>query len=234
MNVAIIPARGGSKRIPRKNIRDFWGKPIIAYVIETALKSTLFDEVMVSTEDEEIAHIAVQYGANVPFLRSAKNANDYAGTTDVLLEVLATYERKGQIFAHGCCLYPTAPLLTPELLHRGWGLLSEQKYDTVFPVLRHSAPIQRALKIESGKARMIWPENYQARSQDLPATYYDAGQFYWFATEPLLQKKQLWTDNSGSIVISDMQAQDIDNLNDWQMAELKYQLQQQQLEREAG
>lgn len=231
MNVAIIPARGGSKRIPRKNIRDFWGKPIIAYVIETAIQSALFDEVMVSTEDEEISQIAIHYGAKVPFMRSATNANDHAGTTDVLLEVLATYESEGQIFSHGCCIYPTAPLLTTKLLKEGWDLLSDQKYDSVFPVLRHSAPIQRALKVEGSKASMIWPEHYQARSQDLTTTYYDAGQFYWFAAGPLQRKRQLWTDNSGAIIISAMQAQDIDHLDDWQMAELKYQLQQQRLER---
>jgi N-acylneuraminate cytidylyltransferase len=226
MKIAIIPARGGSKRIPRKNIRDFLGKPIIAYVIETALQSGLFDEVMVSTEDDEIAHIATQYGAQVPFHRSLANANDYAGTADVLLEVLATYAEQGRTFVYGCCLYPTAPLITPALLQAGWELLSAGEYDAVFPVLPHSHPIQRALKIENNKVSMIWPENVLARSQDLPTTYHDAGQFYWFAATPLQQKKQLLTDNASALIISNIQAQDIDNLDDWQMAELKYQLNQ--------
>lgn len=230
--IAIIPARGGSKRIPRKNIRDFLGQPIIAYVIETALRSGLFDEIMVSTEDDEIARIAAHYGATVPFRRSLANANDYASTADVLLEVLATYAEQGRTFTYGCCLYPTAPLITPALLQASWELLSSCEYDVVFPVLPHSHPIQRALKIENDRVSMIWPENRLARSQDLPQTYHDAGQFYWFAATPLQQKRQLWTDNVGALIISPMQAQDIDNLDDWQMAELKYQWGQQRLERE--
>jgi pseudaminic acid cytidylyltransferase len=229
MRIAIIPARGGSKRIPRKNIRNFLGKPIIAYVIQTALDSGLFDEVMVSTEDDEIAQVAIQYGAWVPFRRSLANANDYASTADVLLEVLATYAEHGQTFTYGCCLYPTAPLITTELLQAGWERLSAGGYDVVFPVLPHSHPIQRALKMENDKVSMIWPENALVRSQDLPATYHDAGQFYWFTTASLQQKKQLLTDNASALIIGAMQAQDIDNLDDWQTAELKYQrLQSQQ------
>lgn len=226
MKIAIIPARGGSKRIPRKNIRDFLGRPIIAYVIQTALDSGLFDEVMVSTEDDEIAHIAVQYGAQVPFRRSLTNANDHASTADVLLEVLAAYAERGQTFAYGCCLYPTAPLITPQLLQAGWERLAAGGYDVVFPILPHSHPIQRALQMDNDKVSMIWPENALVRSQDLPATYHDAGQFYWFTTASLQQKKQLLTDNASALIIGAMQAQDIDNLNDWRMAELKYQLDQ--------
>ncbi|HNS45515.1 MAG TPA: pseudaminic acid cytidylyltransferase, partial [Alphaproteobacteria bacterium] len=140
--VAIIPARGGSKRIPRKNIKPFLGKPIIAYSIETALQSRLFDEVMVSTEDDEIAVLALQCGAKVPFRRSERASNDFATTTDVLLEVLTTYQSQGKGFEFGCCIYPTAPFITIDLLGRAWQMMIDHAYDTVFPVLRFSSPIQ--------------------------------------------------------------------------------------------
>lgn len=227
-SIAIIPARGGSKRIPRKNIRPFLGKPIMAYAIEAALKSHLFTEVMVSTEDEEIAALARQYGASVPFYRSAGNANDVATTVDVLLEVLEQYMAEGRSFTYACCIYPTAPFVTAELLREGHRLLLAQPYDSVFPILRHSSPIQRALQLEDGKVSMIWPENMTARSQDLRPTYYDAGQFYWFNIAAIQHHKRLWTDNSGGIVVDEMQAHDIDTLADWQMAELKYRFQQEQ------
>jgi N-acylneuraminate cytidylyltransferase len=220
--IAIIPARGGSKRIPRKNILPFEGKPIIGYSIEAALQSRLFVEVMVSTEDEEIARIAVSFGARVPFKRSQPNAGDHATTVDVLLEVLEHYEKQGRIFDYGCCIYPTAPFVTGDLLLQGWQMMVEKGYDSVFPVLRYSHPIQRALSIQDGKVGMIWPENYAARSQDLPPAYHDAGQFYWFRTEALKLTGRLWTDNSGALLISEMQAHDIDGMDDWATAEFKY------------
>jgi len=222
-SVAIIPARGGSKRIPRKNIRPFFGKPILAYSIETALQSQLFDEVMVSTEDDEIADLACRFGAAVPFRRSKQTANDYAGTTDVLLEVLASYQERGQLFDYGCCIYPTAPFITIDLLTSAWQMLIDQSYDSVFPVLRFSHPIQRALKLEGTQTTMFWPEHYTARSQDLTPAYHDAGQFYWFNSAAFQQKKRLWTDRSGAIVIAELDAHDIDTLEDWTMAEFKYQ-----------
>lgn len=221
--IAIITARGGSKRIPRKNIRLFAGRPILAYPIQAALNSRLFDEVMVSTEDDEIAAIARQWGAAVPFRRSRRNADDYAGTAEVLLEVLAEYEARGRWFTYGCCLYPTAPLVTREWLLKGQEMLLQKEYDTVFPVLRYPAPIQRALNLVDGRVRMIWPEHDQTRSQDLPTSYHDAGQFYWFRVAALKQQQRLWTDNSGAIVLSDMEAHDIDTLNDWAVAEFKFQ-----------
>ena len=222
-NVAIIPARGGSKRIPRKNIRPFLGKPILAYSIEVTLQSGLFDEVMVSTEDDEIAGVALQFGAKVPFRRSAETANDYAGTAEVLLEVLAVYESHGQVFDNGCCIYPTAPFITVDLLGSAWQMLRDNRYDSVFPVLRFSYPIQRALRLDGKRATMFWPENYTARSQDLTPAYHDAGQFYWFRSAALQQQKRLWTDRSGAIVISELDAHDIDMPEDWTMAEFKYQ-----------
>ncbi|MBM3832070.1 MAG: pseudaminic acid cytidylyltransferase [Verrucomicrobia bacterium] len=220
--LGIIPARGGSKRIPRKNVRFFEGKPILAYSIEAALRTQLFDEVMVSTDDLEIAEVAKSFGASVPFQRSQANSNDCAGTAEVLLEVIGDYERRRQVFEYACCIYPTAPLTTSELLKRGFEVMKRAKYDSVFPILRFSYPIQRALEFKEGRVQMIWPENYAARSQDLPAAYHDAGQFYWFGVEAMKKQKALFMKNSGAIEISPLDAQDIDNVADWNIAELKY------------
>ena len=224
-SIAIIPARGGSKRIPKKNIKSFLGKPIIAYSIEVALKSKLFDEVMVSTDDEEIAEVAMKYGAIVPFMRSDQNANDFAGTVDVLLEVLDSYKKVNQIFHFGCCIYATAPFVTADNLKESYDKLINKNLDSVFPVLPYSFPIQRALKINhSDKIKMFQPEHLLSRSQDLESSYHDAGQFYWFNTENLLTKKKLWTNNASGIVLSEMEAHDIDTMEDWEIAEFKYKM----------
>lgn len=224
-NVCIIPARGGSKRIPRKNIKLFCGKPIIAYSIEAALKSNLFFEVMVSTDDEEIAAIAIQYGAKVPFMRSAENSTDYAGTVDVIIEVISNYAKAGVSFTHACCIYPTAPLIQIKHLTRGYNILVKQIFETVFPVKAFSFPILRALKVDDkNKVSMIWPENMTKRSQDLPPAYHDAGQFYWMNVSDIQQKKKLYADYSGVVILEDMEVQDIDNESDWKLAELKYKL----------
>ena len=224
-NIAIITARGGSKRIPRKNIKSFLGKPIIAYAIESALQSDLFDKVMVSTDDDEIASVAKGYGASVPFIRSQKNSDDYATTVDVLLEVLMAFEQSGEHFDYGCCLYPTAPFVTPQLLREAYDKLIKDQLDTVFPVLPFSSPIQRALKIGSnGKIGMFQPEHLQTRSQDLEPAFHDCGQFYWFDIKALKKNAKLWTANSGVMILSEMEAQDIDNLEDWKVAEFKYKL----------
>lgn len=223
--VAIIPARGGSKRIPRKNIKSFLNKPIIAYSIEAAVESALFDEVMVSTDDEEIASIAQKFGAQVPFIRSEKNADDYATTVDVLIEVLNAYQEKGEEFEYGCCLYPTAPFVNASILQEGFSLLKENNRDSVFPVLPFGFPIQRAIKIKDDRSIALFqPEHLNTRSQDLERSYHDAGQFYWFKMEPFLEKKKLWTDNTEVIVIDELKAQDIDNPVDWALAELKYKM----------
>ncbi len=223
--VAIITARGGSKRIPRKNIKFFLGKPIIAYSIEAAIQSHLFDEVMVSTDDDEIAKIAILYGAKIPFMRSSKNSDDFATTVDVILEVLAQYRKNGLEFSYGCCLYPTAPFITSELLNESFELIKEKEFDTVFPVVRFGNSVQRALiKNKDGKISMMQPEYQLSRSQDLEKAYYDSGQFYWFNNKILIQNKRLWTDNSGVIEIEEHKVQDIDNLIDWKLAELKYKL----------
>jgi len=221
-NVAIITARGGSKRIPRKNIKMFRGKPIIAYSIETALSSGLFDYVMVSTDDQEIAEVAKNYGAIVPFTRSPETANDYAGTSEVILEVLNDLKSLGKQFDLACCIYPTAPFITKQTLEESLNILIEKKFDTVFPVCPFSYPIQRALEITNSKTSMLWPENIGKRSQDLSPRYYDAGQFYWMNVEAFQTHKKLFTENTGSIILSELQVQDIDHETDWKIAELKH------------
>jgi len=223
-NLAIIPARGGSKRIPRKNIKDFLGKPIIAYSIEAALKSDLFDEVMVSTDDKEIAEIAIKYGAKVPFLRSEKNADDYATTVDVLIEVIEKYKAQGRTFENIACLYPSAPFTTSNKLSEAYSVLISKKLDVVFPVMPFSFPIQRSLKMHEGKLEYFYPEFENSRSQDLENTYHDAGQFYFINTSSLLINKSILSKNTGAILITELQAQDIDNETDWKLAELKYEL----------
>ncbi|WP_439883135.1 pseudaminic acid cytidylyltransferase [Pontibacter sp. MBLB2868] len=223
-SLAIIPARGGSKRIPRKNIKDFLGKPIIAYTIEAALNSGLFEEVMVSTDDEEIAAMARQYGAVVPFLRSPETSDDFATTAAVLSEVLQKYAAQGRAFDYACCLYPTAPFVTGKMLSEAYGKLMAGDFDTVFPVLRYSYPIWRSLRVEGDRAVLNWPEHLESRSQDLPPAFHDAGQFYWFRVGRFLEKLALFTDRSGAIELSELEVQDIDSETDWKLAELKYKL----------
>ncbi|CAH0994323.1 CMP-N,N'-diacetyllegionaminic acid synthase [Emticicia aquatica] len=224
MNLAIIPARGGSKRIPRKNIKDFLGKPIIAYSIEAAIESGLFDEVMVSTDDEEIAKIAQIYGAKVPFKRSSENANDFATTVDVLVEVLDNYKNLNRTFETACCIYPTAPFVSSELLQKSFQKLNNENFDSVYPVQKFSFPPQRSVVFENDKLRWQNAENAQVRSQDLTPLYHDAGQFYFFKTEKLLKNRSILTNNTGGIIISEMDAHDIDNEEDWQVAAFKYSL----------
>lgn len=223
--IAIIPARGGSKRIPRKNIKFFLGKPIIAYSIKAALESKLFDEVMVSTDDEEIKNIALKYGAKVPFFRSEVNSNDFATTADVITEVISEYEQKGMFFDYCTCIYPTAPFVSTKILERATNQLIKGDFDCVFPVLEYSYPIQRALRINSDeKVEMIDPSKLNTRSQDLLASYHDAGQFYMLNVKRFITSQKLWTENTSVIKINELEAHDIDNITDWKLAELKYKL----------
>lgn len=225
-SVAIIPARGGSKRIPRKNIKDFLGKPVIAYPLEMAMACGLFDEVMVSTDDKEIASVARQYGAKVPFFRTKKNSDDFASTADVLVEVLKAYQNEGKHFEYACCIYPATPLLKAGKLREAFSLMKEKGWDTAFPVLRFNFPIQRALRVEKNqKAEMIYPEYLTTRSQDLEPAYHDSGQFYWFKIDRFLHSQSLLTKNSGVIILKESEAQDIDTPEDWQLAEMKFKLQ---------
>ena len=223
--IAIIPARGGSKRIPRKNIKDFLGKPVIAYSIQAALDSELFAEVIVSTDDEEIAEVAKKYGACVPFLRSIENSNDLAGTAAVLIEVINNYKKLNKTFSKACCIYPVSPLISIESLKKAYELLEANQLDNSFPVCEFSNSIWRALKIsDRNRVEMIWPENENKRTQDLPVSYYDAGQFYWFDTQKFVESGEFFTKYTGSIILDELHCQDIDTLMDWKMAEIKYKI----------
>lgn len=222
-NIAIIPARGGSKRIPRKNIKPFMGKPIIAYSIEAAMQSELFDEVMVSTDDEEIAEIARKYGAKVPFMRSAETSNDYAGTADVILEVLKKYKDLGREFDTICCIYSTAPFVTSGKLMEAYSKLTDG-IDFVFTCVAYSYPVQRSLHIVDGKISMVYPEYAASRSQDLEPIYHDAGQFYVAKVESFVQERTFWGKNTVGLVLSELEVQDLDTLTDWTLAEMKYKL----------
>lgn len=204
-------------------MRNFLGKPIIAYSIEVALASGLFDEVMVSTDDEEVANISKVWGAEIPFLRSNKNADDFATIIDVISEVVEEYKKKSKEFKYICCIFPTAPLLRSELLLRGFEKLKKENFDSVVSVQRANFPIQRALKIENDKVRMFWPGYINSRSQDLEPAFHDAGQFNW-CRPSLLEKGTLWTSNTGFIEVEEIRSQDIDNETDWKLAEMKYQL----------
>lgn len=220
--VAIITARGGSKRIPRKNVKEFLGKPILLYSIEAALNSGIFEEVMVSTEDEEIAELARKAGATVPFMRGEENANDYATTTDVLLEVVAEYEKRGKHFEFGCCIYPTAPFVTAEKLKAGMERLASSDADTLMPVVPFSFPPQRGMVIRNEKLQFIQPEHALTRSQDLEHWYHDVGQFYCFRTENFKKNRILTVGNVLPLVVSELEVQDIDTIADWKIAEMKY------------
>lgn len=224
--IAIITARGGSKRIPRKNIREFCGKPILAYSIEAARESKLFDTVMVSTDDEEIAEIARRYGAEVPFYRSENTAGDFATTNDVLLEVLAEYEKRGEHYELGCCIYPTAPFVTAEKLRDAAERLEGSGADTLIPVVAFSYPPQRAMIVKEGRLVFEYPQYLDSRSQDLEPHYHDVGQFYLFYTEAFKRNKKLMTGDILPYVVSELEVQDIDNLTDWEIAEMKYRFMQ--------
>lgn len=222
--IAIITARGGSKRIPKKNIKDFYGKPILYYSIEAALNAQIFDEIMVSTDSEEIAEIAKRAGAKVPFLRSEKNSNDFATTADVIMEVLDNYKKIGKEFDTICCIYPTAPFVTAKKLQKAMELLEERKAKKVLPVVAFSYPPQRAYIADGNYIRMREPENANKRSQDLEVMYHDCGQFYGYDVKSFFQTKgQIW-DDVVPIIIPESEVQDIDYEEDWKIAELKYQI----------
>ena len=223
MNIAIITARGGSKRIPHKNIKEFCGKPIIEYSIEAA-KQGIFDTVMVSTDDNKIAEIAKNAGAEVPFMRSEETSNDYATTADVLMEVLEKYKERGIRYENACCIYPTAPFVTGYKLRQAMEMLVKEKKDSVMPVVPFSFPPLRGMVINDGKLEYKWQEYAMKRSQDLEEIYHDCGQFYVFRVETFEKEKKLVTDNTAGMIISELEVQDIDNETDWQLAEMKYRL----------
>lgn len=221
-SIAIITARGGSKRIPKKNIKEFCGKPIITYSIEAALKAGCFDTVMVSTDSEEIAEIAKSYGAEVPFLRSEATSNDFATTADVLNEVIEQYSSKGEQFDLMCCIYPTAPFVTAEKLNKAINTLVENNADSLMPVVAFSFPPQRGNVIRNGKLEYQYPEYSQMRSQDLEEVYHDCGQFYICKVNAFKESGKLVTGNTVPLIMPEEEVQDIDNLTDWVLAEVKY------------
>ena len=223
--VAIITARGGSKRIPRKNVRAFMGRPMIAYAIAAAKDSGLFDEVMVSTDEAEIAEIAKVHGAAVPFLRSAATANDFATTNDVLKEVLAEYAKRGRTFDAFCCIYPCVPFLTGELLKDAGETFAASGAKGLVPVVRYSYPIQRALvRDAAGFISFREPENAGKRSQDLEPTFHDAGMFYFSTAAAFAERGGIPTDRLAMFELPEERVQDIDTEADWQMAEMKYRM----------
>ena len=219
-NIAIITARGGSKRIPKKNIREFCGKPIIAYSIEAALESGIFDEVMVSTDSKEIAEISEKYGAMVPFFRSEETSGDYAVTEDVLLEVLDMYNEQGKTFDNVCCIYPTAPFITAGKLQDAYRILEENDLiNSVVPVVRFSFPPQRGMIRRNGMLEYQYPENAMKRSQDLEPVFHDCGQFYFYRTSSFRAGQ---TEKNLPLIMPEEETQDIDNFSDWELAEVKY------------
>lgn len=219
-NLAIITARGGSKRIPKKNIKEFCGKPIIAYSVEAALQSEVFDEVMVSTDSDEIAEVAKRYGASIPFLRSEATSNDFATTSDVLNEVLDEYDKRGYAFEYFACIYPTAPFVTREKLRRAFEILSNSDADSVRTVVQYSYPPQRAFVCKDGLLTYQFPQYYRSRSQDLEPVYHDCGQFYLYRTSSF----RAFGDAGKMLplIVPEEETQDIDNYSDWNLAELKF------------
>jgi N-acylneuraminate cytidylyltransferase len=223
-SIAIITARGGSKRIPKKNIKPFMGKPMLAYPINAALQSGLFDEVMVSTDCPEISQIALHYGARVPFMRSAATSNDFATTVDVLEEVLGEYKKMGCLFETTCCIYPCSPTLTSKHLQDAWQQLCSTEADSIMPVCRYSVPIEWAMKLENGVLRPADISAINIRSQDLIPKYYDAGMFYFMKTETLLKGRCLISNLTQGFILPESEVQDIDNEEDWKLAEMKYRI----------
>ena len=222
MRVAIIPARGGSKRIPGKNIRTFCAKPMIAYSIEAAQKSGVFDRIVVSTDDEEIMEVACHYGAEAPFVRPSELSDDYTTTVPVIAHAIGELQKENPLSAV-CCIYATAPFVQPESIARGYELLLQKKAQYAFSVTTFPFPVFRAIRLnDDGGVEMLWPEYRHTRSQDLPEAYHDAGQFYWGVPEAWLENKPIFAPHSVPVILPRHLVQDIDTLEDWKRAELMY------------
>ncbi len=220
MNICVIPARGGSKRIPRKNIRPFCGKPMIGWSIEAAMRSNCFDEVIVSTDDGEIAEISKGFGATIPFTRPAELADDHTGTIPVIAHAGNWLIRNGYEPRYICCIYPTAPFLKEENVQQGLKKLCVEKCSYAISVTTYAFPIQRAVKLTGdGRIQMLDPQDYNTRSQDLEETYHDAGQFYWGTAEAWISRKMLFDIDSTAVVLPRWEVLDIDTLEDWELAE---------------
>jgi pseudaminic acid cytidylyltransferase len=221
--IAIIPARGGSKRIPRKNIKDFCGMPMVAWSIETAKNSRLFDRIIVSTDDDEIAKVAKEWGAEVPFMRPSELSDDFASTDSVLLHAVQESQRIYGGLRQGCCLYPS-PFLTTDDLNRGLDMLLANKATSAFPVVKYDFPIEQAFLLDGVHARAMWPDKLNDRSQDLPDHYHDAGMFYWFDVDKFLAESRLFCDDSVAFITPRDRCQDINTPEDWEHAVIKFRL----------
>ena len=225
MQIAVIPARGGSKRIPRKNIKEFCGKPMIAWPIETAKQSGLFDHILVSTDDQEIAEVAISFNAEVPFLRPAKLADDYAGTIEVIGHAVAWIQAQLWPLDAVCCIYATASLVQPEDLKRGWKALDSGDWSYAISVTEYSPPIFRSFKEHpEGGIEMFFPEKLEMRSQDLPVALHDAAQFYWGRPEAWVKNLQIFDKHSCPVKIPTWRVQDVDTPEDWRRAELLFRI----------
>lgn len=224
-NLAIIPARGGSKRIPKKNIKEFFGTPIIAYPIRVLINSGLFEEIMVSTDDHEIAEVSKELGAKVPFLRSKVRSNDYATISDVIEEVISEYLKVDMMFDSICCVLPTAALITEDHIQNSFNKLQNFAYSSVVPVVRFSYPIQRALREANGLLKMREPDHINSRSQDLENFYHDSGQFYWLDVHTFNSEPKIFSENTGYLELKDFEVQDVDTFEDWKMLEIKFKYQ---------
>ena len=222
--IAIITARGGSKRIPKKNIKEFYGKPMLAYAIDAAKEAGVFDEIMVSTDSQEIAEVAKKFGANVPFLRSVRTADDYATTFDVLEEVLGRYKELGKVFDYVCCIYPCVPFLSSATLLNAYNQLQESHANAILPVCKYPVPIEWAMRLDEGFLKPDDASKLVIRSQDLKPAFFDVGMFYFCKTDVLLVKKTLVPPETQGYIIDEKECQDIDTPEDWKMAEFKYKL----------
>jgi pseudaminic acid cytidylyltransferase len=230
MRLAVIPARGGSKRILRKNIKIFGGKPMIAWSIEAAMASGLFDQIIVSTDDTEIAEVAKAYGAEVPFMRPTELSDDYTGTSAVIAHAIEWYQTQGLMPKLVCCIYATAPFVSAMDLQRGLTTLTETNSDFAFSTTSYAFPIQRAIKLtKEGRVEMFQPEYFNMRSQDLEEAYHDAGQFYWGRPEAWLTGKPIFTVDSAPVILPRYRVQDIDTLEDWARAEWMFKTMQAEL-----
>jgi pseudaminic acid cytidylyltransferase len=225
MNIAVIPARGGSKRIPNKNLKTFAGMPIIAYSIKAAKTAGVFDKIIVSTDSDKIAQVAKEYGAEVPFMRPSELADDFTPTAPVLIHALNWLAENGTPPNYVCCIYATAPFVRSEYIKEGFKLMAGKKVSSVFSVTTFPFPIFRALKIVGGShLQMFWPEHEMTRSNDLPEAYHDAGQFYWIDSKKFMKTKKLYTDDALPVILPRYLVQDIDTLEDWETAELLYEV----------
>lgn len=223
MRLAIIPARGGSKRIPRKNIRLFGGQPIISWSIAVARQSGCFDRIIVSTDDPEISEVAKAHGAEVPFVRPPELSDDYIGIIPVIAHAIAWQNANGEEVSEACCIFATAPFISAEDLQRGWQAIQECNTKYAFPVTRYTFPIQRALRITpKRRVAMFHPENFTARSQDLEEAWHDAGQFYWGKADAWLAELPLFSETAKPIILPYHRVQDIDTPEDWVRAEMMF------------